>query len=156
VVLVPVVAAVTLLAIHRRKRTVAIVLVVDAIVVIAVYNALKLMFSRERPRLFDKISLPTDGSFPSGHSMSAIGIYGVIAAVLIALYPQARTAVIVAATLVVAAIGFSRVYLGVHWPSDVVAGLLGGVPPLVASVHLIHHRGARDQKLADPVEARPV
>jgi undecaprenyl-diphosphatase len=139
-VLLPAVAIVTALALRRRMWTVAIVLVIDAIAVITVDSALKLMFSRERPRLFDKISLPTDYSFPSGHSMSAIGVYGVVAAALIALYPRARRPVIVAATLLVAAIGLSRVYLGVHWPSDVLGGLLGGVPPLVVGVHLIHGR----------------
>jgi undecaprenyl-diphosphatase len=154
VVLLPVVALVTLLAIYRRMRTVAIVLVIDTIAVIAVDSALKIMFSRERPRLFDKISLPTDGSFPSGHSMSAIGIYGVVAAALIALYPQTRRVMIVAVTLLVAAIGFSRVYLGVHWPSDVVGGLLGGLPPLVVSVHLIHRRRAHDRSSASPQMSR--
>jgi len=151
-VLLPVVACVIVLALYRRMRTVAIVLAIDAVVVIAVDSALKVMFSRERPTLFDKIALPTDYSFPSGHAMSAIGIYGVVAAALIALYPRARRAVIAAAALVIAAIGFSRIYLGVHWPFDVVGGLLGGVPPLVVSVHLIHRRRAHDRSVADLVE----
>jgi undecaprenyl-diphosphatase len=141
-----------LLAIHLRKRTVAIVLVIDTFAVIAADSALKVMFSRERPRLFDKIALPTDYSFPSGHSMSALGIYGVIAAALIALYPQARRVTLIAAIVLIAAIGFSRIYLGVHWPSDVLAGFLGGVPPLIVSVHLIHRGRARDRNLADLVE----
>jgi undecaprenyl-diphosphatase len=153
VVLLPVVACVTLLALYRRMRTVAIVLVIDTTVVVAVNSALKVMFSRERPTLFDKIALPTDYSFPSGHSMSALGIYGVVAAALIALYPRARRPVIVAAALLVATIGFSRIYLGVHWPFDVVGGFLGGVPPLVVSIHLIHRRRARDRNVADLVQA---
>ena len=152
-VLLPVVAAVTALAIRLRQRAVAIILVIDAIVVIAAYSALKLMFSRERPRLFDKIALPTGYSFPSGHSMSAVGIYGVIAAVLIALYPGRAAPVIVSAVLLIAAIGASRIYLGVHWPSDVIGGFLGGVPPLAVSVHLIHRRRTRDRNLADVVDA---
>lgn len=151
VVLLPVVACVAALALHRRMRSVAIVLVLDTAAVIAIDSALKIMFSRERPTLFDKIALPTDASFPSGHSMSALGIYGVVAAALIALYPRARVAVSVTAALVVAAIGFSRVYLGVHWPFDVVGGWLGGVPPLVVSIHLIHRRRVRDRNLADVV-----
>jgi membrane-associated phospholipid phosphatase len=154
-VLLPAVAVVTALAIHRRKRAVAIILVIDTAVVIAAYSALKVMFSRERPRLFDKIALPTGYSFPSGHTMSAIGIWGVIAAALIALYPEARRPVIAAAALLIAAIGISRVYLGVHWPSDVVGGLAGGVPPLVTSIHLIHRRRTRDRNVADLVEPGP-
>jgi membrane-associated phospholipid phosphatase len=153
IVLLPAVALVTLLAVRLRKRTVAIVLVIDTLAVLAACNALKLMFSRERPRLFDKIALPTDYSFPSGHSMSALGIYGVIAAALIALHPQARRATIAAAILLIAAIGFSRIYLGVHWPSDVLGGYLGGVPPLIVSVHLIHRRRRGDHNLADLVDA---
>jgi membrane-associated phospholipid phosphatase len=143
VVLLPVVAAVTALAIRMRRRAVALILAIDTIVVIAAYSLLKVMFSRERPRLFDKIALPTGYSFPSGHAMSAVGIYGVIAAALIALYPRARRPVIAAAVVLIAMIGLSRIYLGVHWPSDVVGGFLGGVPPLVVSVHLIHHPARR-------------
>ena len=136
-VLLPVVAIVTLLAIHRRRAVLAVVLVLDTIVVLAADTVLKIVFSRARPELFTKIARPADFSFPSGHAMSALAIYGVIAAVSIALYPRARTAAIVAAIVLVATIGLSRIYLGVHWPFDVVGGFLGGVPPLVVSVHVI-------------------
>lgn len=142
-VLLPAVAAVIALAIRMRRRAVAILLMIDTIAVIAAYGALKLMFSRERPRLFDKIALPTGYSFPSGHAMSALGIYGVIAAALIALHPRARRPVIAAAIALIALIGLSRIYLGVHWPSDVIGGFLAGVPPLVVSVHLLHHPARR-------------
>ncbi len=142
-VLLPAVAVVTSLAIRLRRRAVAVILVIDTIVVIAAHGALQLIFSRERPRLFDKIALPTGYSFPSGHAMSAVGIYGVVAAALIALYPRARRPVIAAAIALIALIGLSRIYLGVHWPSDVIGGFLGGVPPLVVSVHLIHHPARR-------------
>ncbi|HEU4735027.1 MAG TPA: phosphatase PAP2 family protein [Kofleriaceae bacterium] len=140
-VLIPVVAVVALLALRRRRRIVAIVLALDTAVVIGACNALKVMFARERPRLFDKIALPTSYSFPSGHAMSALAIYGVVAAALIALYPLdrgPRRLAIGGAALLIATIGLSRIYLGVHWPSDVAGGFLGGVPPLIASVHAIH------------------
>jgi undecaprenyl-diphosphatase len=150
-VLLPMLAGAIALAVHQRRRVIAIILAIDATVVIAAYSLLKLMFSRERPRLFDKVALPTDYSFPSGHSMSAMGIYGVIAAALIAMYPAARRPVIAAAALLIVAIGVSRVYLGVHWPSDVLGGWLGGVPPLVVSIHLLHRR-RRDLSVADLVE----
>lgn len=152
VVLTPALALVIALAIRARQRVVAAVLLIDATVVIAAYSVLKIAFARDRPELFDKVALPSGYSFPSGHSMSAMGIYGVIAAALVALYPSWRRTVWIAAPLLVFAIGLSRIYLGVHWPSDVVGGWVGGVPPLVASVHLIHRRRARDKNLADIVE----
>ena len=100
--------------------------------------ALKHVFERERPHLFDKLAIPTDYSFPSGHSMSAVGVWGVIAAVVIHLYPRHRTAVIATAIPLILSIGLSRIYFGVHWPFDVLGGFLAGTPPLLVSVHLLH------------------
>lgn len=153
VILLPAIAVAMAIAIRLRRRAYAVILLVDAIVVIGVNTLLKHMFSRARPTLFDKIALPTDYSFPSGHSMSAMGIWGAIAAVMIALYPRARVPIALCAGLLIACIGFSRVYLGVHWPSDVVGGLLGGLPPLVVTVYLLHRAQQRlhDRNLADLV-----
>jgi undecaprenyl-diphosphatase len=83
--------------------------------------------------------------------MSAIGIYGAMAAALIALYPRSRRLVIPPAIALIIAIGVSRVYLGVHWPSDVLGGWLGGIPPLVVSIHLLH-RHRPDRSVANLVE----
>ena len=145
---------VTFLAIRHHKRVAAVVMLVDALVVEISDGLLKLAFHRERPRLFDKIALPSDYSFPSGHAMDAMGVYGVIAAVLICIYPDAKKPIAISAGVLIALIGLSRVYLGVHWPSDVLAGFLGGIPFLVASVHLIHRRGAHDRNVADLVAAK--
>ena len=138
VVLVPAVVLVALLALRQGRRQASVILAVDAVAVLGLDQLVKAIFARERPQLFDKIALPTDYSFPSGHSMSAMGIYGVIAAVVIALHPRSRTPVLVATIALVAMIGLSRIYLGVHWPSDVLGGFLGGVAPLAVSVHVLH------------------
>ena len=138
VVLFPVIAAVGLLAWRRRRRAAAVVLVVNSIAVMLGELLLKQIFARERPHLFDKLAIPTDYSFPSGHSMSAVGVWGVIAAVLVALYPQHKLAIVLVAIPWIVSIGLSRIYLGVHWPFDVLGGFLGGLPPLLASIHLLH------------------
>ena len=148
----PAIAAVAALAVVHRNRVAAVVLIVDAIFVIGVDQMLKVMFQRERPQLFDKIALPHDYSFPSGHSMSAMGVWGVIAAVLVAIYPEVKREIIALAVLLILSIGLSRIYLGVHWPFDVAGGFLGGIPPLVASVHLIHRRKIHDANVADLIE----
>lgn len=149
VVLLPAVGLVALLAARRKQVVAAVVLIVDASVVLTLDAVFKSMFARERPRLFAKIALPTDYSFPSGHAMSAMGVYGVVIALLVVLYPRLRRALIASGIVLIAAIGCSRVYLGVHWPSDVLGGFLGGLPPLLVSIHLLHRRGVQVRNAAD-------
>ena len=138
VVIWPTVALVALLAIRARQRAVAWIIVGDAAAAVIANNVLKVIFARSRPQLFDKIGLPTSYSFPSGHAMSAMAIWGGLAACLMALYPTARRGILVAAIVLIFLIGTSRVYLGVHWPTDVMGGWLAGAPLLVATVHLLH------------------
>jgi undecaprenyl-diphosphatase len=136
-VMIPVVAVVFALAFVRRHRLAALVLGMDTVVVMTANALLKVMFARDRPTLFDKIAMPTDYSFPSGHAMNAMGVYGAVAVVLALLYPRARRWLAVGTAVLIGGIGLSRVYLGVHWPFDVLAGYAGGVPPLVVTAHVV-------------------
>jgi undecaprenyl-diphosphatase len=131
---------------HRRT---AIVVVTNAIVCQLLMVALKLYIQRPRPMLFDEITRPETFSFPSGHAMAAMATYGTIAAAVIAHHARHRAVVVACAALLIFTIGFSRVYLGVHWPLDVLAGFAAGVPLLVASVHLIHTRTRSSMTKAD-------
>ena len=72
--------------------------------------------------------LETSYSFPSGHAMVSFVVYGMPAylAVLTLENWRARVAIVFGAALLVILIGFSRVYLGVHYPSDVLAGYAAG------------------------------
>jgi undecaprenyl-diphosphatase len=90
---------------------------------------LKLAFHRGRPAAFFGYPLPETYSFPSGHSMVSICFFGVLAAVLTARMASRarRAAVWAAAVAVVLMIGVSRIYLGVHYPSDVVAGYCAAI-----------------------------
>lgn len=87
-------------------------------------------FARARPPAVDAlIPLPLSFSFPSGHTTGSFCLAYVIAYLALRSHwrPWAKSAAIVAAFAYTLAVGVSRVYLGVHWPSDVVAGwLLGG------------------------------
>jgi len=65
-------------------------------------------------------------SYPSGHAMMATICYGVLAYLLLSAYPRRRSGVCALYALWLALTGFSRIYLGVHWPTDVLAGLLAG------------------------------
>ncbi len=88
----------------------------------------KRLVGRERPALVDHLVEVSSASFPSGHATSSAIIYLTIALVVMQIVPQRRArAFLFAATIaLVLTIGASRVYLGVHWPSDVIAGWSAG------------------------------
>jgi undecaprenyl-diphosphatase len=79
---------------------------------------LKLVFHRARPATFFGLAEPMGYSFPSGHALVSFAFFG---ALVVFAAPQRRWYYI-AAALPIAAIGFSRVYLGMHYPTDVLGG----------------------------------
>lgn len=97
---------------------------------------LKTFFARPRPKpiawdleVFGRpIDFPTSPSFPSGHAVSSVAIFGTLAYLLGRLEPSIRTRriTVAAAVGIILLIGLSRIYLGVHYPSDVLAGYLAG------------------------------
>jgi membrane-associated phospholipid phosphatase len=89
---------------------------------------LKYTFKRARPTFDDPLlTLPTY-SFPSGHTSSATLFYGLLACYLVCTHRQwrRRVAIVAAACLMVALVGLSRIYLGVHYLSDVLAAVAIG------------------------------
>jgi undecaprenyl-diphosphatase len=89
--------------------------------------SLKLAFHRARPAPFFGTA-PQTFSFPSGHALSSLCFYGALAGLCCARIQSrvARVLIWVASSLLVAGIGLSRIYLGVHYPTDVIAGYLAG------------------------------
>ena len=89
-------------------------------------TVLKYAFRRTRPEVIDVAGYTADSfSYPSGHATIAVGFYGALALILAyRLRGPARWAVVAAGGLLVILIGFSRLYLGVHYPTDVLAGFL--------------------------------
>lgn len=117
-----------LLAWHgERYRVLMLVLAVAGG---ALMNVLiKSAIHRGRPVFDDPILTLATYSFPSGHAVGATVFYGALAVIATALARERRLrlAAIAAALLLVVMICFSRIYLGVHYLSDVVAGLLEGI-----------------------------
>ena len=125
------------LAFYRRRLEIAGMLV--CLGGGALLNVLlKHLFERSRPELF-RVVEATGFSFPSGHAMVSLCVYGLLA-FLIARHSRRwrwRLAVSILAGALVAAIGVSRVYLGVHYPTDVVAGYAAGAVWLAFCISLL-------------------
>jgi membrane-associated phospholipid phosphatase len=85
---------------------------------------LKSIFERSRPDFFIPLVVETSHSFPSGHTATAMGFYGLLALLF---WKDRRYLIAALCAIWVGLIGFSRIYLGVHYPSDVVASLAVGI-----------------------------
>lgn len=112
-----------------RHRYSAALLWVAAAGSTIVSSTLKYSFDRARPQLFEwRTDYAGLSSFPSGHSTTAMVVYATLAYLVIRLEPtrRMRRITLTGAVLIILAIGVTRMYLGVHYPSDVIAGYLVG------------------------------
>jgi len=111
-----------------RKRHAALLLLASVGGGMLLSAALKLGFERPRPDLVPHGTRVYTASFPSGHAMLSAVTYLTLGALLARVQPQRRLKAFLLgiAVFVTVMVGLSRVYLGVHWPSDVLAGWCGG------------------------------
>lgn len=121
--------AVVLLFLLQRKRHHAVVLLALTMLgAFALNETLKLHFHRPRPHVLWSIGDEHTFSFPSGHSLFSLVLYGTLS--YLALHHAAtltrRLSILAPAILLILGIGLSRIYLGMHFPSDVLAGYVTG------------------------------
>ena len=140
-----IIAVVVFLRMKWRRAAVWMMLTMAGGMILQV--VLKLGFRRTRPAPFFGVE-PHSYSFPSGHSLMSFCIYGVLAGLLAARIqsPALRVLIWCCAAVLVGAIGLSRIYLGVHYPSDVVAGYLAAavwVSTLVTADRVRKHKKLR-------------
>ncbi len=122
----------------RRARLDALFLLIALAGSWVLDSLLKILFHRARPGLFPLITA-TGYSYPSGHAMSSMAFYLTAAYVVSAALLSRRSGMVhpvrrdsrpaflgLAATVIILLIGFSRIYLGVHYPSDAIGGYLAG------------------------------
>ena len=113
-----------------RKGYAAILVLVSVVGGTLLSQTMKFAFARPRPELVPHGAEVYTASFPSGHSMMSAVVYLTLGALLARKQPDRGVKVYIMSIAVVltALVGISRVYLGVHWPTDVLAGWsLGGV-----------------------------
>jgi undecaprenyl-diphosphatase len=130
---------------HWRRAAIWLAITMSGALLLEI--TLKWAYHRPRPIPFFGIA-PGSYSFPSGHALTSLCFYGVLAGLLSARIKSLpwRIALWTLAVLLIIAIGFSRIYLGVHYPSDVVAGYLAATVWVTAIIVLDHVRKVRFSK----------
>jgi len=121
------VAVISHLALSRKLRAAGFV-AASVSGALALSLVLKSLFQRPRPELVPQLSYVASSSFPSGHSMLSAAVYLTLGALLARFQSNLmlKAHVLVWAVLLTLLVGVSRVYMGVHWPSDVFAGWAAG------------------------------
>jgi len=153
----PVLRVVVLWLLWRRLPRLALFVVITAAGSSVLNTVVKSAVHRLRPTLANPVTHASGLSFPSGHAQAAIVGYAVLLLVFLpGLHGLARRTAVTLAILMVLAIGFSRVALGVHYASDVVGGFVLGaawVAAMAAAFNAMHvERGRRPVDVTEGLE----
>lgn len=128
-----VLALVLLLVIQKRYNLAVFVAVVNGVSPL-INTVLKETFERPRPEM-SVMELTSSFSYPSGHSQAALVLFASIVVVVSIVAPRYLKATIWVSVTFVLIIGFSRIYLGMHYPTDVLAAYLVGAAWFITAMH---------------------
>lgn len=141
----------------RKVRGAAWTLPIAIIGAGIIIQGVKMVFHRPRPTLFHPLLHESGYSFPSGHSLISVVVYGLLGYFVMHLFKAhaARIAVGILTILLILLIGLSRVYVGVHFPTDVLAGWTGGLPWLFTCLAIHEWLTRRYADAGEPVLHNP-
>ena len=130
-----------LLLVYLKNKQHKKYMLINLVSVFVLNQALKLIFYRERPDI-NRLVEESGFSFPSGHSMVATGFYGFL---IYLIYKnmkneKLRNIAIIGLTVLILLIGISRIYLGVHYASDVIGGFAIALAYLIVFVMLVKEK----------------
>jgi membrane-associated phospholipid phosphatase len=149
-VLLPLIGVFVLWSLLDRDYPGAEVLTVVGIGTEVLTRLLKLGFERARPELWPRVPA-LSFAFPSGHAMASIAIFGTLAAILARRRPALARPAWVMFVILGVSIGLSRIYLGVHWPSDVLGGWLLGIALFATGLLALEHTHLVTGRTTEPV-----
>lgn len=129
---------------RRREKAEALLFVLLGLSTYYLQEGLKVVFARPRPHLWPWMVPQYDFSMPSGHAIAAATFYPLLARAVARRWPRAAAPAYVLAVGVALFIGTGRLYLGVHWPSDVLVGWILGAGQTALGIALVERRRGRD------------
>ncbi len=136
-VLFPLAALTAIIFLYSRHRLEALIVAASAISSAIVIYIIKTIVSRDRPKLWDDTAWYWGSSFPSGHTLAVAAFATAIVLCVSRIRPASRNFALVIAVLWICSVAVSRLVLGVHWPTDVLAAAcIGAFIPLAMSVVL--------------------
>ncbi len=134
----------------RRRWTEVKILTLACLGALILNQGMKLLFTRPRPTLWPSLLHETSFGFPSGHALGSIVLYGLLAYFYATCHPQHVKGVYIWAAILIGSIGFSRLYLGVHYPTDIIAGYVTGWLWLMACIGLFKlQKGKKVTSISD-------
>jgi membrane-associated phospholipid phosphatase len=137
----PMVAAIffgTVFWLWRKRKYLQIkVFAIACIGGLALNVGLKLFFAKPRPQLWHQLIVETSSSFPSGHALGSMVVYGFLAYLLATEFTRSSQLIYAVMTGLILLIGLSRLYLGVHWLTDVIAGYLVGFLWVITCISIL-------------------
>ena len=140
---------IVLLLVKSLRKKYGVKFAIAALSSTALYQGMKYIFQRPRPDIALRLIEESGYSFPSGHSMNCLVSYGILAYLILKYCENARLAKIlsVGLGLIIILIGLSRVYVGVHFPTDVIGGWSLGIAVLVAMMYAFEKFDSRCENL---------
>lgn len=137
----PVTLVVSLILFRQQRWRSLIYLITTLLGSWLVCRTAKILLHRERPHVWESVFLPSDYSFPSGHAMSSMTL--ALALVILTWGSRSCKWVLLIGIGYVLAIGWTRLYLGVHFPSDVLAGWMASIAWTIGVSLLINPHASR-------------
>ena len=140
---------VVLLLVKSLRKKYGVKFAIAALSSTALYQGMKYIFQRPRPDIALRLIEESEYSFPSGHSMNCLVSYGILAYLLLRYCENRKLAKLlsVGLGLIIILIGLSRVYVGVHFPTDVIGGWSLGIAVLVAMMYAFEKFDGRCENL---------